>query len=82
MLVRGGATCHDRPVEELRTSPRLEAIPRYEPGLTTAQVLAEFGLDEAIRLASNESPDPPLAEVEAVVSAGISGLNRYPDGAA
>lgn len=67
---------------ELRTSPRLEAIPRYEPGLTTAQVLAEFGLDDAVRLASNESPYAPLAEVEAVVSAGIPGLNRYPDGAA
>lgn len=77
-----GVTCHDRPVAELRTSPRLEAIPRYEPGLTTAQVLAEFGLDAAIRLASNESPYAPLPEVEEVVAAGIGGLNRYPDGAA
>ena len=63
----------------LRTSPRLDAIPRYEPGLTTAQVLAEYGLEAAVRLASNESPYPPLPEVEGVVMRGVEGLNRYPD---
>ena len=66
----------------LRTSPRLAAIPPYEPGLTTAEVLSEFGVDDAIRLASNESPWPPLPEVAAVVAAGAAALNRYPDGAA
>lgn len=71
-----------RHVNDLRTSPRLDAIPRYEPGLTTAEVLARYGIDSAIKLASNESPYPPLAEVDEVVRAGISGLNRYPDGAA
>jgi histidinol-phosphate aminotransferase len=64
----------------IRSSPRLEAIPRYEPGLTTAEVLARFGLDRAVKLASNESPFPPLPEVAEVVSAGVAGLNRYPDG--
>jgi histidinol-phosphate aminotransferase len=65
----------------VRVSPRLSAIPRYEPGLTTAEVLARFGLESAIKLASNESPYPPLPEVEEVVRAAISGLSRYPDGA-
>ncbi len=63
----------------VRTSPRLEAIPTYEPGLTTAEVLARYGLEEAVKLASNESPFPPLPQVEAVVNAGLAGLNRYPD---
>ncbi len=64
-----------------RTSDRLAGLPRYEPGLTTAEVLAGYGLDRAVKLASNESPFPPLPEVEGVLRAGLDGLNRYPDGA-
>lgn len=64
----------------IRTSSRLAAIPRYEPGLTTAEVLARTGLERAVKLASNESPFPPLPEVAAVVSDGVASLNRYPDG--
>ena len=66
----------------IRTSPRLAAIPRYEPGLTTAEVLARYGIDSAVKLASNESPFPPMPEVVEVVAAGMQGLNRYPDGPA
>jgi histidinol-phosphate aminotransferase len=65
-----------------RVSPRLDAIPRYEPGLTTAEVLARFGLESAIKLASNESPYPPIPAVEVVVRKAVAGLSRYPDGAA
>ena len=66
----------------IRISPRLAAIPRYEPGLTTAEVLARYGMVSATKLASNESPFPPLPEVAEVVAAGTAGLNRYPDGPA
>jgi histidinol-phosphate aminotransferase len=66
----------------IRTSPRIAAIPRYEPGLTTAEVLARYGLERAVKLASNESPFPPLPEVARVVEEGTAALNRYPDGAA
>ncbi len=66
----------------IRTSPRLDAIPHYEPGLTTAEVLARYGIESAVKLASNESPFPPLPEVIEVVEAGLRGLNRYPDGPA
>ncbi len=66
----------------IRTSPRLAAIPRYEPGLTTAEVLARYGLETAVKLASNESPFPPLPEVARVIEEGVGALNRYPDGAA
>lgn len=66
----------------IRTSPRLGAIPCYEPGLTTSEVLARFGLETAVKLASNESPFPPLPEVARVVADGVAGLNRYPDGGA
>jgi histidinol-phosphate aminotransferase len=66
----------------LKISARLAAIPRYVPGLSTADVLERYGLVAATKLASNESPYPPLPEVQAVLEAGIAGLNRYPDGAA
>jgi histidinol-phosphate aminotransferase len=62
-------------------SSRLAAIPHYEPGLTSAEVLARYGLTATIKLASNESPYPPLEEVQAVLRDGVAGLNRYPDGA-
>lgn len=57
-------------------------MPHYEPGLTTAEVLARYGIESAVKLASNESPFPPVPEVEAVIAAGARGLNRYPDGPA
>jgi histidinol-phosphate aminotransferase len=66
----------------LVTSPRLAAIPRYEPGLTTAEVLRRHGLVSAVKLSSNESPFPPMPEVAAVIADGVGALNRYPDGAA
>ena len=47
-----------------------------------SEVMASHGLDSVVKLASNESPFPPLPQVKAVIDAGIDGLNRYPDGAA
>jgi histidinol-phosphate aminotransferase len=66
----------------IRTSPRIDAMPHYAPGLTTAEVLARFGLASAVKLASNESPFPPVPEVTEAVIAGVATLNRYPDGPA
>jgi histidinol-phosphate aminotransferase len=63
----------------IRTSPRLTAIPTYEPGLTMAEVMAKYGLDGVVKLASNESPFAPLPEVVAALQTGLKGLNRYPD---
>lgn len=63
----------------VRMSPRVLALPRYETGLTTADVLRRFGLDAAVKLSSNESAEPPLPEVVEAIQAAIPGLNRYPD---
>ena len=56
-------------------------MPAYEPGLTIAEVLQSYGLTEAIKLASNESPYPPITAVAEVVAQASDGLNRYPDAA-
>lgn len=63
----------------IRASSRIDAIPSYEAGLSTSEVLARYGVAHAVKLASNESPYPPLPQVEAVIAAGVGGLNRYPD---
>ena len=56
----------------IRTSARIEGIPHYEPGLTMAEVMDAYGLESVVKLASNESPFPPLPEVKAVIDEGLS----------
>jgi histidinol-phosphate aminotransferase len=43
------------------------------------EVAREYGLDEIVKLASNECPEPPFPEVQAAVAAAAAGLHRYPD---
>lgn len=66
----------------IAASPRLSQIPEYEPGLSVADALRRFGVADAVKLASNESPYPPLPEVVAAIADASGGLNRYPDGPA
>ncbi len=56
-----------------RFSARVERLPRYPaaPGYAWKGDIA--------RLASNESPDPPLPEVLAAAQSALTDLNRYPD---
>ncbi|RJQ44862.1 MAG: histidinol-phosphate transaminase [Gaiellales bacterium] len=57
-------------------------IDRLEPyvGGTPIEVVArQYGLDEVIKLASNESPVPPFPEVIDVINEKFQFLNRYPD---
>jgi histidinol-phosphate aminotransferase len=52
----------------------------YEPGAPIELVMRRYGLDEVVKLASNEFPQPPFDEVQAAIVAALSELNRYPDG--
>lgn len=64
-----------------RFRPDLDRIHPYRPGRPIAEVAAEFGLADVIKLASNESPEPPFPEVQAVIAAHAGTINRYPDNA-
>jgi histidinol-phosphate aminotransferase len=66
----------------LRAPARLAELPRYEPGLTVAEVMAAHGLDRVVKLASNEAAHPPLEPVQRVLAERLHTLNRYPDSAA
>jgi histidinol-phosphate aminotransferase len=65
----------------IRFRPDLERIEPYRPGRAIAEVAASLGLERVVKLASNESPEPPFPEVQAAIAAATSGLNRYPDNA-
>ncbi len=64
-----------------RFRPDLERIQPYRPGRSVAEVAEAFDLIEVSKLASNENPEPPFPEVQEVIAARISGLNRYPNNA-
>ena len=64
----------------LRFIPALAGIVPYEPGLPIALVKRRFGLEDVVKLASNEHPLPPFDEVKRVIIETLDDLNRYPDG--
>jgi histidinol-phosphate aminotransferase len=64
----------------VRFIPELTGIVPYQPGLPIEVVQRRFGLDQVVKLASNEFPLPPFPEVRDVVMAAVDRLQRYPDG--
>jgi len=64
----------------IRYVPELADIVPYQPGLPIEAVQRRFGLDRVVKLASNEFPLTPFAEVQEVITAALDGLQRYPDG--
>ncbi len=62
-----------------RPRPAVDALPEYRPGKGAAQAEAEHGITDAIKLASNENPLPPIASIADAVAAAARGTNRYAD---
>ena len=59
----------------------LREISPYLPGRSIAEVAREKGFDpdDLVKLASNESPLPPLEAVQEKMRESVSGVFRYPD---
>jgi histidinol-phosphate aminotransferase len=55
-------------------------IAPYEPGKPIEELEREYGVHDAIKLASNENPLPPSERVQQAIIAQLTHLNRYPDG--
>ncbi len=68
---------HVSPIPSPR--PAVAQLPAYRPGKGAAQAEAEHGITNAIKLASNENPLPPLASIVEAVAAAAAGANRYAD---
>lgn len=54
----------------VRLRPELADLPAYTPGRT---------VPGAIKIASNETVDPPLPSVRAAIEDAVGNINRYPD---
>ncbi len=56
----------------------IEKLKPYEPGRPIEEVQREFGLDDVIKLASNESPYPPFAKAVKAMQERWQGLIAIP----
>ncbi len=59
--------------------PAIAGLAAYRPGKGAAQAEEEHGITEAIKLASNENPFPPVPAVTRAITEAAAGVNRYPD---
>ncbi|MGI9624602.1 MAG: histidinol-phosphate transaminase [Acidimicrobiales bacterium] len=62
-----------------RPRSAVDALPAYRPGKSASQAEAEHGIVDAIKLASNENPLPPVDPVVAAVARYGVEANRYAD---
>lgn len=60
--------------------PGVRGLKPYEPGKPLTELEREYGIKQAIKLASNENPLGPGAKALAAIRAELDGLGRYPDG--
>ncbi|MGH2922688.1 MAG: histidinol-phosphate transaminase [Solirubrobacterales bacterium] len=58
---------------------KLERLPHYEPGTSLEDARAAAETADAVKLASNESPQPPHPAVIDAIARAAAGANRYPD---
>lgn len=66
----------------LKAPDAFARIHPYVPGKPLEEVTREYGITDAVKLASNENPLGPSPKAMAAVREGISRLHRYPEGAA
>ncbi len=61
--------------------PEVSRLSPYEAGRPIDEVAREYGFspDAVIKLASNESPEPPFPEALAAIAEAAVSVNRYPD---
>jgi len=57
-------------------------IEPYVPGKPMKEVQREYGLEEVIKLASNENPLGPSKKAQEAITAAMADIHRYPDGGA
>ena len=58
----------------------IKSLTPYEPGKPIEDLEREYGIKNAVKLASNESPLGPSPKVLTALEEVISGIHRYPDG--
>lgn len=61
-------------------APGVRTLQPYQPGKPESELRREYGLNDIIKLASNENPLGPSPKALAAVQEALSQLARYPDG--
>lgn len=61
--------------------PSVAALHPYEPGKPIEELQRELGIEEPVKLASNENPLGPSPKALAALRTVLDEINRYPDGA-
>ena len=66
----------------VKVLPNIESLVPYSPGKPLEELEREYGITDAIKLASNENPLGSSPKAQEVLNLGAAALNRYPDGGA
>ena len=61
-------------------APGVQALQPYQPGKPLAELEREFGIRDAVKLASNENPFGPSPRAVAAASEALQDIARYPEG--
>lgn len=62
--------------------PSIEALVPYEGGKPIEELAREYGITDAVKLASNENPLGPSPRAIEAARATLASVHRYPDGVA
>ncbi len=62
-------------------NPHIRNLEPYEGGKPIEELERELGIQDSIKLASNECPHPPSEQVLEALQGALAGVHRYPDGA-
>ena len=60
--------------------PGVRGIEPYQPGKPLAELAREYGIDDAIKVASNENPLGPSPRALEAARSALAEIGRYPDG--
>lgn len=66
----------------IRIRPNVRLMEPYSPGKPVSEVKRELGLDQVVKLASNENPLGPSPMAMQAVSDALGQMHIYPDGSA
>ncbi|MDF2924400.1 MAG: histidinol-phosphate transaminase [Paenibacillaceae bacterium] len=66
----------------VQPKPNIVHLPVYQPGKPIEEVKRELGLEEVVKLASNENPFGSSPAVREALIREMSNMSLYPDGAA
>ncbi len=67
-------------MKKITPPAHIAALEPYKPGRPIADVMAEYGLSDVIKLASNENPLGPSPKAMDAAIAAMSDLHHYPNG--